>query len=227
MAWSLPGLEALMFRLKGKTLISLLRKAQRQTLLEWRDRTAAPGLAARFTTGGEKFYAYGQRWGAYWRKKGSLPDFWKTGRLRDMNLKRSPRSVNGTGATVITRMKLGGGVLNNLVSVGGITGMQRIVQRAPVVVSPYSYTHHRSGTAVSVAQTTQMRTTNKLVVQRSSRSMAEEFIDTVRDRPWIERRCDQVIGQMLRALIRQLATGGRRSKFGAAARDAIGDDDAG
>ncbi len=224
MAWSLPGLEALVFRLKGKTLISLLRKAQRQVLMEWRDRRASPGIAARFTTAGEKFYAFGQRWGGYWRKKGSLPDFWKTGRLRDMNLARKPRAVNGTGATVITRMKLGGGPLHNLTTVGGITNLQRVVDRSPVVVSPYTYTHARTGTLVSVAQSQQVRTRTRLVVERSSRSMADEFIDTVRDRPWIERRADQVIGKMMRELIRKLATGGARSRLGNAAREAIGDD---
>jgi hypothetical protein len=223
---ALDNIRALVFALKDKALAALLRKAQRQALVEWRDRVVSPGLAARFTPAGEGFYNFGERWGAYSRRKGYLPDYVKTGRLKDMNALRQPRSVNGGGTTVITRMKFGGGNLFNLTNVGGITDFQRITERVPVTISPYSYAHHRAGTTVNVAAKVQSRKRIRFVVTRSARSMADDFTDSSRDRGWIERRTDELIGQALRDRVAVLARG--RTRLAKFARGAgIGGDDGG
>ncbi len=195
---ALPDLEALVAQMKAGFFSRLMRAAQKQALTEWRDRREAPGLAARFTDAGHTFYGFGQRWGHYWLKKGSLPDFVKTGRLRDTVLKRKPKSKNAGGTDVVSRIAYGGGALNFLVNVGGITNISRVTERVPIVVAGYAYKHHKTGSIVSVAGHAATRKRIRTVVTRSSRSYADEYGDFTRDRPWIAQRVGEVFGELFK-----------------------------
>ncbi|MES2340006.1 MAG: hypothetical protein V4537_18080 [Pseudomonadota bacterium] len=193
----LPDLERFVDQLRGDLFARWMARAQKGALIEWRDRTTAPGLAARFTFAGNDFYGYhgqdhdvGSR--GYMQKKGFLPVYVKTGRLRDMLAKRKPRTIRGSKADVTTRLAYGGGALNFLSNIGPILNSHRETTRVPIVVAGYSYKHHKTATIVVVPGHAATRKRIRLVVERSSESFADAFGRFDRDRPWIAARVPEL-----------------------------------
>ncbi len=87
--------------------------AQKEALILWRDRKSAPGIAARFTKAGATYYGFTPRSTKYNKRKGGLPDFTYTGKLREMLHGRKPRSITaGNSDMAVTRLAYGGGALN-------------------------------------------------------------------------------------------------------------------
>lgn len=197
---ALPDLERLVLQMKDTLFARLMRRAQKAALAEWRDRTTAPGLAARFTDAGAKVYGYGERGRYYYGHKGMLPDYVKTGRLRDMLLKRKPRSSNAGGDDVRTRIAYGGGVLNFLTTIGPVISEKREVTRVAITIDAYTYKHHKTGALVSVAAYPSTRRRIRYAYQRASESYAAAFGRFDRDRPWIAKRVDELFLLMFRRL---------------------------
>lgn len=197
----LPDLQHLVDQLRGDVFARWMARAQKGALIEWRDRTTAPGLAARFTFAGNDFYGFRSQHGrSYFVQKGRLPDYVKTGRLRDMMKARLPRTVRGTG-DVTTRLAYGGGALNFLTAIGPVIGEHKEVTRIPVTVAGYSYKHHRSGAIVVVASHPGTRKRIRWVYERSTESFADAFGKFDRDRPWIANR----VGELFLAIFRAAA----------------------
>lgn len=189
----LPDLQRFVGQLRGDLFARWMGRAQKAALIEWRDRTQAPGLAARFTFAGNDFYGYrGQHGRSYFVQKGRLPDYVKTGSLRDMLAKRKPRTIRGTKADVTTRLAYGGGHLNFLANIGPVIGEHKEVTRVPIVVAGYSYKHHKTAKIVVVPGHAATRQRIRWVFERSSESFADAFGRFDRDRPWIAARVPEL-----------------------------------
>lgn len=189
----LPDLQRLVDQLRGDLFARWMGRAQKGALIEWRDRTQAPGLAARFTFAGNDFYGFrGHNGRSYFVQKGRLPDYVKTGRLRDMLAKRKPRTIRGSKADVTTRLAYGGGALNFLANIGPILSEHKEVTRVPIVVAGYAYKHHKSAKIVVVPAHPSTRRRIRWVYERSSESYADAFGRFDRDRPWIANRVGEL-----------------------------------
>lgn len=200
---SLPDLTALVQQLKGDLFVRWTRRAQKAALIEWRDRRESPGLAARFTAAGSAFYGFGERPTKYNRGKGSTQDYVKTGDFRDSLKLRKPRAIRGTGDTVTTRLRYGGGVLNFLTKIGPMTNEARIVERIPVQIRGYSYRVQMNldktgGREITVRGHTAQRQRIRRQVTRSSTSYAAEFGRFVKDQPWIAQRTAELFAEIVR-----------------------------
>ncbi len=185
----MPDLQRLVDQLRGDLFHRWMTRAQKATLIEWRDRQDAPGLAARFTFSGNDFYGFkGQHGRGYFVQKGRLPDYVKTGRLRDMQAARKPETVRGSGTDVVTRMRIGGGSLNQLTTIGPVISEAKQVQRIPTMIRGYSYPHHKTGTMVTVAAHPSTRRRVTWHYTRSAVSFADQFLDLTKDRQWLADR---------------------------------------
>lgn len=203
-----PDIDALIKQLKDDVFIRWMRAAQKKALLEWRDKQTGPGLAARFTHAGNKFYKFTPRSGKYDSQKGYLPDFVRTGSLRDSMTNRKPVSVNGVGEA-ITRMKYGGGALSFLGDKKGITSVSKASVTTQASVAGYSRTI--KGAVVSVRAYTAIRHGVKINVSRGGLSYADEFADFTQDAPWIKQRSNEIFGQIVKSAT--MKNGQLRSRY--------------
>lgn len=182
----MPDLTRLVAQLRGDLFRRWMARAQKAALIEWRDRTQAPGLAARFTTAGNDFYNFrGLHGRSYYVQKGRLPDYVKTGRLRDMQAARRPQTIRANDGDVVTRLRIGGGALNLLTTIGPVIGETREVSRVTVVQSGYSYAHHKTGATVTVAAHPTTRQRIRWKYERASESFADAFLKLDRDRAFL------------------------------------------
>lgn len=191
-----PDIDALIAQLKDNIFTRWMKAAQRQALKEWRDRMVAPGLAARFTREGDTFYGFTPRYGKTDARKGYLPDFVKTGSLRDSMKNRKPLSQNGI-SDAITRMKYGGGALNFMTDKRGVKEELRV----PVtkVASIGNYTRVVQGATVNVTAYTAERKGIQVQIQHGTKSYSAEFAEFSKDAPWIKERVNQIFGEIVRS----------------------------
>jgi hypothetical protein len=136
-------LDGLVKSMRGDLFARWMRRAQKQALVEWRDRTEPPGLMARFERAGIGFYGFSAR--ARPRKGGY---YVRSGALREQMRKRKPFAKNKRGTDVVTVFKYGGGALNFLTDKKGIKGVTRQVMSVSVTrqaVTRSAHSYQRQG----------------------------------------------------------------------------------
>lgn len=208
-------------QLRDDIFVRIGRKAQKQALLEWRDRGSAPGLAARFTLRGRSFYNFSRRKG-----EGQVPRkpaFYASGSLRNALLRRAPKARTKSKAYVETYIKYGGGSLNFLTAPNqrGVVKTGDGVRFYSVSMPPVTRVAHtltvrgvgyyRSGG--SVRGHTARRTQKYKTFSLSARTYAQEFAEFGRDQPWIERRTNELIEYIFRKTALDKRTGGVKNKY--------------
>ena len=214
-------LHGLMKSLRADLFARWMRRAQKQALMEWRDRTAPPGLMARFERAGIGFYDFSQR-----VRRRPAGFYLKSGGLREMMRRRKPRSLNNRGTDVVTVFKYGGGALNFMTDQRGIKTVSKSTARVPVTMPAVTRnpatvaqfdrpggimvkSYVRSGGPVkSYVQT---RTTIIRTVNKSDRTMSQEFGGFVRDRAWITKRTGVLFASISRRAAVNHRTGGIKS----------------
>lgn len=214
-------LDGLVRSLKGDLFARWMRRAQKQALIEWRDRTTAPGLMARFESSGSRFYDFSARR----RPRLNGTSYLRSGALRDLLRRRKPKAKNKQGTDVVTVLKFGGGALNLLTNMRGVrsTGITRMVtsvavrayQRGPVNVQPFTRRGHRVDgfdrrggmvRAYTISRASTSRTSTP-----ASASYAAEFAVFHRDRPWIAKRTEVLFATIARRASVDRRTGGIKS----------------
>lgn len=149
----LPDLEALVRQLRGDLFQRWMTRAQKGALLEWRDREQTPGLAARMTAPGEKYYRWGDRAPRYYAQKipgyvrnfsAPVREYFKTGALRQRLLARRPKAIRG-GDVVRTRLAYGGLSLNFMdgPSYRPVQQVVRLVERVSITVREHAVAAHQ------------------------------------------------------------------------------------
>lgn len=212
----MPDMEQVIAQMRAGIFTRLMRRAQRMALIEWRDRKAMPGLAYRFTHEGNKAYSFSARSLKYNKSKGFLPDFVRTGALRDAVLARKPHSVNG-GGEAVTRFKYGGLSLNFLTSKYGTAAVSHSTSRAMITVESYSRKTDK-GTAIEVKGYQRSQVIHHTTRTKVTRSMADEYGDFSRDASWLRQR----VGELFRDLVRTVAIrNGKLKSSYAEASDAV------
>ncbi len=174
-----PDLDRLVTQLRGDLFVRWMKQAQKAALIEWRDRTEAPGLAARFTKTGDGFYNFTPRTKKYNRRKGGLPDFVYTTGLREMIKSREPKSLNNGNVEAITRIKFGGGALNFLTAVKKMVGFSITVLASKTHIKAY----FRKGKSVRGYEGTRKR--RRINKQLGAVSYADEYGRLDKDIPWL------------------------------------------
>lgn len=193
----LKDLSELVASLKGDLFTRWMKRAQKQALIEWRDRKQAPGLAARFEKSGEGFYDFSKR-----SRPRRTPYYVKTGKLRAMMSRRTPKARN-SGSDVVTTLKFGGGALNALTNKYGVYSVSKTTTRTQVTVTSHQRkastvtqfdrpggvkvkSYNRSGGPIKAYSFSRAQT----VIGSSpvSKSYAAEFGAFHRDQPWITKR---------------------------------------
>ena len=180
-----PDLDRLVAQLRGDLFVRWMKQAQKAALIDWRDRSGTPGLAARFTKAGDSYYGFTPRSKSYNKKKGGLPDFVFTSALREMMKSRQPKSINNGNTEAITRIKFGGGALNFLQSVKKTLGFTITVSSTKTAVEAY----FRRGKAVKGYQGTRKHRT--ISTTRGTVDYAEEYGRLGRDIPWLKSKVQE------------------------------------
>lgn len=172
--------------------VTWTKKAQRSAVIEWRDRTQAPGVRVRFLPAGKQAYDFSMRSRGYQRKKGAkTPDYVYTGAFRESLMARKPKT-KVEGHDVVTRFSLMGGAMNLLAGKRGARTQTEVVKTETVAVK----SHIRSGHTVQAYN----QTRRELRVQRTpaSRTYAQEFAIQVQDQAWINARTNQRLLEIVR-----------------------------
>lgn len=180
--------------LKSNIWDRFVAKAQRRALMWWKKRTVPPGLAARFTIAGARFYNFGRRG----RKPSTLlPYYLDKNNLRPFILSaaRVPKTSRNTGQ-VVTRLAFGGGTLNFMGNTGkpnmrAVTGWTRTTRTISENFNVASYTRTlRSGTVVKVNSysMSRVRTVSKATQVRGGETHAAMFGNLSKDKPALEAR---------------------------------------
>lgn len=175
--------------LRGDVFARWMKRAQKAALIAWRDRKIMPGLAARFTREGASFYRFSPTPNRYAKSKGNLPEYVKTGRLRDLMRTRMTRSKHG--ADVVTSIRFGGGPLNFLTAIGGVVTTRKDKVTGTELVNAYSYPRRtKAGATVTISVASYGRRYSRVrtTLIRSGISYAAQFGDLSRDREWIRVR---------------------------------------
>jgi len=193
-----PDIDVLIKQLRGDIFMRWMKQAQQQALLEWRDRKIAPGLAARFEDAGNKFYEFTNRTGKYDSQKGYLPDFVRTGSLRDSMKMREARSQNNT-TEAITRLKYGGGALNLLVDKFGVKSVTRIPTVVVTSIPAYTRIEKKTGATVHVTGYYAERHGVHVTTTHASKSYSAEFAEFSKDAPWLKQRVGEIFKAKVRA----------------------------
>lgn len=210
-AGPLIDLPALLAALKDEYLAKWTKKAQRQSLVEWRDNTQPPGVRARFLESGADYYDQSDRSFKYRKRKGFLPNYVYTGRLREQLMKRRPVSPKTGNTDVVSRFSLMGGALNllNGSTMKGFRGTYTVVVKELVRVRA----HHRVsrlGKGYDVRAYTQTQTHKRTNGTVSNKTYAEEFQIATGDKLWINRRTEQLREQIIRKAVLTKGGGLRR-----------------
>jgi hypothetical protein len=201
--------------LRSDIFVRFMKRAQKQALLEWRDRTTAPGLAARFTKAGKSFYGFSDRV----NKK--RDPYVKTGQLRTMLSKRRPHSKRSTDTEVVTALKFGGGALNFLSKKYGTKSKTTSYTTTVVQVRAAQRRAHnfvRSGKSFArrggpVSGYSQAKTTATVNRIKSPVSFASEFAQFTHDGPWISQRARTLFATITRKAVIDRRTGGIKSSY--------------
>lgn len=194
-----PDIDALIKQLKGDIFMRWMRQAQKQALTEWRDRKTAPGLAARFEDAGNKFYDFTNRYGKSDQRKGYLPDFVRTGSLRDSMHLRKAVSINSTPGEAITRMKYGGGALNFLDNKYGCLSQTHVPTVKIVSIPAYTRTEKKTGASVHVTAYTAERRGDQVQIVHASKAYSAEYAEFSKDAPWLKARTNEIFGAIVRS----------------------------
>jgi hypothetical protein len=168
------------------------RKASRGGLGQWQHRKIPPGLLARTYPMAAGYYG----WPAYRNCfiHGKRP-YYRTGATYRMLQRKRPRVSHEKGKfQVVAKLSLGGGALNFLGKVRGITRLDRVesveeVHYGGTYVSPYLRAT-RSGRVVRVAGYVRpaysaMKRTVRYEKAYDSRTLLQRWADTSRDEPAI------------------------------------------
>jgi len=194
---ALGGVDRIIAALSEEHYNRLAVKAAKETLLEWQRSERPPGLMARFTRAGARFYHYRgydresikhKKW-----RRDKQP-YVRGGSLRAMLRKRKPKRVvvRGKAGAVL---KIGGGALNFLSNVRPVEIRRMRVTRSimvqPSPASPYSRTndggthsvrgYSRDPYPLMVSGIEYQRT-------RAGHDHAEQFTDLDLDRRWLQTR---------------------------------------
>lgn len=206
-------LDGLAKSLKSDLFVRWMKRAQKQALIEWRDRTEAPGLAARFTEAGKSYYNFSNR-----VNKKRAP-YVLSGALRKMLLQRKPQARRSDKTEVVTFLKFGGGALNFLDKIYGTrsttTSLTTTVatvksyQRGDANVTTTNGTFIRRGGTVQGYQINHVSKTIKKI--KSPNSYAEEFAQFTKDGPWIAQRARALFALIARKSSVDRRTGGIKS----------------
>lgn len=214
-------LAGLVASMRGDLFARWMRRAQKQALIEWRDRKQAPGLAARFEKSNADFYDFSKR-----SRPRRTPFYVKTGKLRDMMSQRKPKAENNRGTDVVTTLKFGGGSLNFLQNIRGVASISKSVTRVAVTVSAHQRrgstvnqfdrpggvivkSYQRKGGAIAAYSAT--KTVTHSVTAPAARSYAAEFGAFHRDQPWIAKRVEVLFAQIARKASIDRRSGGIKS----------------
>lgn len=173
--------------LRSDVFRRVMASAQKAALVWWRDRVTPPGVAARFTSAGERFYRFGDRGTTQARKR---PLYVQSGQLRAAVLRRRP-TTRYKGGAVETRLSIDGGALNALSRVNPLRAQHRTTRT--VVVSYQVPAHQRrspGGKLVAVVGYSVMReqAVRTRVDVRAPPSMRAEFAPRPADLRAIEAR---------------------------------------
>ncbi len=177
--------------IKYTYLVKWMKTAQRDAVLEWRDRTIPPGVAVRFSPLGKLFYGFSNRKS---KKAGSV-DYVKTGSFRDQLAKRKPKTaVNG--GIVSTKFSIGGGAMNLIGDLRGIKRQEYLRQTKQVAVrgymrTTYNHSNHPSVNRSPVRGYSQMRTSTKSTYTPADRTYREEFALIPADLEFINFKAEQ------------------------------------
>lgn len=184
----LADLEAMAAQVDGGLFVRWMKQAQKAALIEWRDRTATPGLAARFTHGGEDFYGFTPRTLKYNKQKGGLPDFVRTGGLREMVKARTPRSQNNGNLEAITTLKFGGGALNFLQNITRTSSEPAGTKSNSVTIK--AYVRRGPGGKGQIAVNSYLGTRKSKTYTKVTQTInyAAEYGQAANDLPWIEEK---------------------------------------
>lgn len=199
--------DTLLTELTPEKYYSLMRAAQQATILEWRDRSEFPGLAARFRgVGNQMRYGFQNRLRSTAgrpAKRGDGSDYVNSGGTRDAMMKREPHSLNTKGSKVAkTIFKYGGGKINFLTAINGVADEQWV--KAVDRVSAQAYVRHQknktTGTAtlVAVSGYVAYRPVTHHVVVRSSVSYAQDWARFDYDLAWMQARVPVVFMELAR-----------------------------
>jgi hypothetical protein len=201
-------LGGLVAQLRSNIFRRWMSLAQKRALIWWQQRRQAPGLLARFTKSGNAFYGFAKRASSYRRRKGNLPDFIFTGRLRDALMQRKPVSLHG-GQVVRTVLKIGGGSLNFLKNKVPLRAVPSTIGYVTTQVGAYTRTTPR-GTAQVVSHRRRVPHATRNPPVPAGRSYGEEFSDLSKDMQAIQTR---VMVEFRRIVARMAYTkrGGLRS----------------
>lgn len=193
----LPDLQAFAQALEGPLLLRWMKNAQRQALLDFRDRTEYPGLAARFQPGNPYLFNYripGNR-----RK---LPPYRHTGAMMQELLRRTPKSRT-VGGEVVTTMSIRPRVLPFLARYKSIFSIVRGV--APVTYTAKVYKDSVGRTGAYQMQITRMSKTKRLIF--TDKTYADEWALRPEETTWIADAVDAKLSAVLRQRIRRQSRG--------------------
>jgi hypothetical protein len=212
----LPQLQAMAASLAEPVWRRLMTRAQKAALIQWRDSTTAPGLAARMTRAGKDAYGYADRISTPRRKRGTAAAFNKSGALARMLATRRPRGIRDP-AMVRTRLAIGGGALNFL---GGMRGGTVSTVRVPVAVQISAHavrTHTRRSTGVAA-----YARASYSAIRIRRRTNRQEWEDFSKDAPGLRR----MVADHFLTIVRSAAytkTGRTRAGFAFPARQELDD----
>ncbi|MEY2855634.1 MAG: hypothetical protein RL030_2766 [Pseudomonadota bacterium] len=214
---ALPDITAWVQQLKDVYVYRWMREAQKAAVNAWMQRAIGPGVKARFTDAGARFYGFTNRNGFYDQWKGYLPDFVLTGSFRDQVLARKPRSANTGGGDVITRVSIYGGVLNAL---SGLRGEINVVRsRVTEVVTVPSYTRVQNGVTKTIKGYQQSKSHTKVTSSPAPKTYAEEYAVTSADIAWVQAETQRQFHAIVAKRGINKRSGGLRAKVRAAAAD--------
>ena len=212
-----------------KELAKATAAGQQEAVIDWRDSTAFPGIAYRFTWGAAKDYGFHLRRGKYgqptslrvhYAKQGfpmpreAMPGSKRSRGRKAPNLDKPWYVGSGgtrakmlqkkpkstiSGGTVITRYRAAGWGINLL---GGPN--HRGIASAHWVRVPQSYPMKVYKDAVNRAGAYTMMVTRaigKWFYAYASRTYRQEFEDLTHDLPWIQRRAEQLVRSNLRDMV--------------------------
>jgi hypothetical protein len=205
-------MRALAEQIRGEVWRRWYGLAQRRALLWWKLRRVAPGVAARFTNDGARYYGYGNRL----RKPSSLLPYYKVNNgleLLILNANRKPKTKRTGGGPVETVLAFGGGSLNfmtrdNYRPVIGWTRTTRVLHES-FNVGSYTRATKSGSVQVQAYSMSRWRTVNKSSPRRGGPTHAEAFGNMLRDRPALEAR----VAIEMRRIIQRSAIDKRTGKI--------------
>lgn len=166
--------------------------AQRRALIWWQQRRVPPGVAARFTVAGAKFYGFGPRL----RKPSLIPPYYTvTGEMERTILARKPKTKQASknSGVVESRLAFGGSWLNVMdrENFRQIQGYVRVSRSTTESFNVASYTRKtRSGSTVKVEGYSMNRTKTfgRWTPERGGDTHAAIFGKFAKDAPAIQAR---------------------------------------